>query len=412
MAELLSQLSRSWQRHRAASAPVTRRLFRCRCGRPLFFRNSRCLGCGAEVGYDPDLATIVVLPDSQRPPFRVAARRGRGTITRNYVRCANFETPAGCNWLVALEIAAAGTPASLCQSCRLTRTVPDLSIAEHGAWWARIEDAKRQLVSTLITLGLPVRSRIVEDPQRGLAFDLLRSPIDGPRVITGHAEGIVTIDVEEADDATRERRRSEMGEPYRTLLGHLRHEIGHYYWYRLISGSAWCAEFRSVFGDERSDYATALQQHHAGGPPADWARMHVSAYASAHPWEDWAETWAHYLHMIDALDTALSFGVTARAVEATFEPFPVEALGGPGETDPTASSAFLAFVDAWVELSTALNELSRSMGQPDFYPFVLSGAAVRKLYFVHRVINGRRRSQRATSTASAAPGTPVADVAH
>jgi hypothetical protein len=325
------------------------------------------------------------------------------------VRCANFAAPAACNWLVPLAPDGGVTGPLLCCSCRLTRTVPDLADPMHGNWWARIEHAKRQLVSTLVTLGLPVQSRVAEDTERGLVFDLLRSPPGGPHVITGHADGVVTVDIEEADDATRERRRADLHEPYRTLLGHLRHEVGHYYWYRLIADSKWLEPFRALFGDERAEYAAALQRHYERGPPADWSQAHVSAYASAHPWEDWAETWAHYLHMIDALDTALSFGVGAQAIEATFEPFDERALSAPRAVGPAEADTFLVFVNAWVELATALNELSRSMGQPDFYPFVLSTAAVRKLHLVHRVVNDPRRRRR---KASRIPGTPLASVAH
>lgn len=410
MADLLDRLSRSWQRHRVAAAPVTRRLFRCRCGRPLFFRNSKCLGCGAEIGYDPELAMLLIIPDGAKAPYRISSGRGRRLAERVYVRCANYSTATGCNWLVPVAEDNAGTVSLSCASCRLTRFTPDLSVPENGVWWARIEEAKRQLVSTLITLRLPVRARTTEDPQRGLAFDLLRSPPDGPRVITGHADGVVTIDIEEANDATREKRRAAMHEPYRTMLGHLRHEIGHYYWYRLIADSRWLGEFRETFGDDRADYSAALRKHYDGGPASDWALAYVSAYASSHPWEDWAETWAHYLHMIDALDTALSFGVSARAIEATFEPFQREALAT--GTGKTGADAFLAFVNAWVELATALNELSRSMGQPEFYPFVLSAAAVRKLHFVHRVVVDRtgRQSKRSMKESRMA-GTPVAHVA-
>jgi hypothetical protein len=405
MPDLLGRLSKSWRHHRVASAPVTRRLFRCeRCGRPLFFRNSRCLACGAEVGYEPDAAVMLTLPDDHGPPYRAPP-------SPPVQAGANYANAAGCNWLVAVADEAPSAHL-LCRSCRLTRTLPDLSIAQNAAWWARIEEAKRQVVSTLITLGLPVRSRIAEDPERGLAFDLLRSPADGPRVITGHVDGIITIDVEEADDAIREQRRTEMHEPYRTLLGHLRHEIGHYYWYRLVGDSPLLDAFRAQFGDERGDYAAAIADHYAAGPRADWSLSYVSAYASAHPWEDWAESWAHYLHMIDALDTALSFGLGAHAIEATFEPFEIGTLGDCGAVDPNSSAAFRAFVNAWIELATALNELSRSMGQADFYPFVLSAIAVRKLHFVHRVVTARRARRARPATAAHRVGTRVAHQAH
>ncbi len=368
----------------ALPAPVTPRAFSCRCGRPVFFRNSECLACHAPLGYDPQLRQL--LPLAPAPPRRDGLALWRADIGRRraqrYVRCANLHSAAACNWLLP-ESEGRGIVAPLCRCCRLTRTVPDLAQDNGPLWWNRIELAKRRLVSTLIALALPVRARVGEDPARGLAFDLLRATPGGPPVITGHADGVVTIDVEEADDGWRERRRAALGEPYRTLLGHLRHETGHYYWQRLVEGSAWHEPFRVLFGDERADYAQALKRHYDEGPPADWNERHVSAYASCHPWEDWAETWAHYLHLVDTLDTARSFGLDGERVELQFERYAPELLAGSGDPDP---SAFLALVNSWMELTGVLNELSRSMGVADFYPFVLSAPVVRKLHLVHRVV--------------------------
>ena len=123
-------------------------------------------------------------------------------------------------------------------------------------------------------------------------------------MVTGHADGVITLDLAESDDVHRERRRAELGEPYRTLLGHFRHEIGHYYWPILVERAGALERCRALFGDERADYGEALERHYADGPPADWAERHVSAYATMHPWEDWAETFAHYLHIRDTLQTA------------------------------------------------------------------------------------------------------------
>ena len=132
-------------------------------------------------------------------------------------------------------------------------------------------------------------------------------------MLTGHLNGVVTINVSEADDAERERRRAGLAEPYRTLLGHMRHEVGHYYWKRLVTGDAdRLARFRELFGDDRDDYAAALTRHYQSGPPQDWQDRFVSAYASAHAWEDWAETWAHYLHMTDTIEIAATCGVSLR----------------------------------------------------------------------------------------------------
>lgn len=384
-----------------------RRAFHCRCGRPVFFRNSVCLGCGTALGYDPQRLALFPLVPATRPG--VFAPATAGASSRRYRRCANLDSPAGCNWLVPLARAtpdvapiespidaATGAPTEaltdapppLCACCRLTRTLPDLAVAEHGLWWQRIEQAKRRLVSQLLGLGLRLPSR-AEDPAGGLAFDLLRAPPGGPPVITGHADGVITLDVEEADDARREQRRTALHEPYRTLLGHLRHESGHYFWQRLVEPGPWLAPFRDTFGDERADYGAALQRHHAEGPASDWPQRCVSAYASAHPWEDFAETWAHYLHLVDTLDTAASFRLSAEALEPQIEPFDPALLAdatpaeGAAAVDP---AAFLALLNGWVALTGVLNELARSMGQADFYPFVLPAPAVRKLWFVHRLI--------------------------
>jgi hypothetical protein len=187
------------------------------------------------------------------------------------------------------------------------------------------------------------------------------------------------LNIAEANDSTRESIRQQMHEPYRTLLGHLRHESGHYYWDRLVDGNSCIEGFRNLFGDDRQDYAVALQKHYSDGPPSDWALHFVSAYASSHPWEDWAETWAHYLHMHDALETAEGFGLNMNWVEMSLDDFKSDALVEP---DP----AFLDRLNAWARFSAVLNEFARSIGQRDFYPFVLSTEVVRKLHFIHRTI--------------------------
>ena len=352
---------------------VVGRRYRCACGRPVFFRNSACLACGRALGYDCERGLVLALEPEPAPGLW---REASGAAL--YRRCANFDTAAGCNWLVP---AADGGPAR-CVACRLNRTIPDLGRDDNALLWQRIELAKRRVVSQLVLLGLPVRSRLGEDPQRGLAFDLLRAP-PGGRIVTGHEAGIVTLDIEEADDARREAVRAAMAEPYRTLLGHFRHEVGHYYWERLVRDTHWLAPFRALFGDERADYHAALQANAAHGPREDWALGHVSGYASVHPWEDWAETWAHYLHMVDVVHTAVGFGLDAGAIGAGGTPFDATALWRP---DDAQAQDFLRFVNAWVGLSCALNEMSHSMGQAEFYPFVLPRAAVAKLQLIHCVV--------------------------
>ena len=194
--------------------------------------------------------------------------------------------------------------------CRLTCVIPDLAINGNREKWYRLEVAKRRLIYSLRRLGLrPFGTSAGMD----LRFEFLADSPEpnGPKVLTGHNEGRITINIAEADDAKARERRLTMHEPYRTLLGHFRHEIGHYYWDRLITESDLIEPFRELFGDERQDYALALK-HYQQGPSADWQNYYVSAYASTHPWEDWAETWAHYLHMTDALETAAASGLWLR----------------------------------------------------------------------------------------------------
>ena len=371
------------------STPTARRAFRCRCGRPVFFRNGMCLACKTPLGYDPDLVLLRPLAPTRDPQvFRAMRTRGVGMTAplTTYRRCANWTSAAPCNWLLPDNEEARLKP--FCRSCRLDRTVPDPTDRDNAELWLKVEDAKRALVSQLIALKLPVESKISENVDQGVMFDLLRSPVDGPRVMTGHDDGLITLDIEEADDVHRETVRSQMHEPYRTLIGHLRHEIGHYYWQRLVRGTEWEEPCRAIFGDDRADYGLALQSYYANGAPFDWKDRHVSAYASAHPYEDWAETWAHYLHMVDSLDTARSFGLVAHHDEIQYEAFTPQVLH-PQDSGTTASAddlAFLSVVNGWIELTGALNEVTRSMGEPDFYPFVLSRPAVRKLHFIHMVV--------------------------
>ncbi|MBX3413538.1 MAG: putative zinc-binding metallopeptidase [Pirellulales bacterium] len=351
--------------------------YRCQCERPVFFRNSLCLGCNTVLGYEPDSALVRAIEPGPTPGTWKLF--GQTEDTSLWRQCDNFESPAGCNWLVPAD-----DEEPLCRSCRLNQTIPQLDDEQNCLWWRLIENAKRRLVSQLLTLGLPVQSKVSEDTERGVMFDLLRSPEEGPRVLTGHANGLITLNIEEADDSKREKIRNQLHEPYRTLLGHFRHEIGHYYWDRLIADTHWHEKFRELFGDERQDYAEALQRHYDHGAPADWANQYISTYASSHPWEDWAESWAHYLHVVDSLDTALGFGLRGENVETTVEPFTPEDLYDPDSPD---AKRVILLINSWVQLTTVLNELARSMGQHDFYPFVMSRPVVRKLHFIQLVVN-------------------------
>jgi hypothetical protein len=374
------------------------RAYHCQCGCPVFFRNSTCLACGTPLGYETRLARLLPLMPGAEPDTWLLWQDGpvdAAAPAATYLRCANLQTPAACNWLVPVG---EGQPqVLLCRACRLNRTIPDLNDPEHpdnAELWGRIELAKRRLVSALLALGLPLASRVSEDAEHGLMFDFLRSPDIGPHIMTGHDTGLITLNLDEADDAAREAARKAMHEPYRTLLGHFRHEVGHYYWDRLISGTSRMEGFRALFGDESQDYAVSLQNNYEQGPRPDWARHYVSAYASVHPWEDWAECWAHYLHMRDTVDTALSFGLSIHSAQLEFTPFTLAALYQP---DHPEAQAFLAFLNQWTQLTTLLNEMSRSMGQPDFYPFVLAHEVVAKLHFIHLVVSAVGEQSGATS---------------
>ena len=358
------------------------RTFLCRCGNHIFFQNSLCLRCQAQLGYLPGDARLMPLD----PGPQSGTWTAEGGPPKKY--CGNRETPARCNWMVAVE-----DPSPLCIACRLNRTIPNLDDQDNARYWGLIETAKRRLVSELLALGLPVKSKVDEDEEHGLMFDFLRSPPQGPRVLTGHANGLITLNVEEADDAKREKIRLDLHEPYRTLLGHFRHEVGHYYWDQLVLDSPRLEPFRELFGDERADYSAALKANYDNGPPADWVDRYISSYASTHPWQDWAETWAHYLHIVDSLGTAIGFGLNAEDIEGTIQPFKREALYAP---DDDGAERFLSLLNSWIEMTMVVNELARSMGQRDFYPFVMSQPMVAKLQFVQLVVKDARRATTAS----------------
>jgi hypothetical protein len=299
---------------------------------------------------------------------------------QNFRRCANRRPPFSCNWLLDSTDDA---HVALCKACRLDRHLPDLSAERNRMLLARVQQAKRRVVSQLLALKLPVMSKTTEDKEHGLAFDFPIAEPGEPPVITGHADGIITINLGEADDSVRETTRARMNEAYRTMVGHFRHELGHYYWAQLIEGSVWADPFRHLFGDERADYSAALKKRYTYGPPTDWQEAFISAYASVHPWEDWAETWAHYLHIMDTVHTAKSFDIQIGRTEMTTRPFGNDDLWSIVDN---GAQAFIELVNSWVSITTVMNEMSRAMGQPDFYPFVLPSAVVTKLHFIDCVI--------------------------
>ncbi|MET0342179.1 MAG: putative zinc-binding metallopeptidase [Polyangiales bacterium] len=347
------------------------RAFACNlCGQLLFFENSHCLRCGTAVGLVPELLALTAI----EPAPRVS--RSSEVQLKRMRRCARASL-AQCNWLVAED-----DPRDLCASCRLTSAVPHMHADQELRAFAQAEGAKRRLLYQLIDLGLPIRTR-QQDPKRGLTFVLALRSEETP-VMTGHLDGVITLDLSECDNVHRERLRHAFGEPYRTLLGHFRHEVGHYYWNLLIDGKAPHAPFRALFGDERIDYQEALARNYERGPHTYWADRHVSAYAASHPWEDWAETFAHYLHIRDTLQTSAHFGLrvspTAHAVPPKGGKLDARAREEVAELD------FEQVVSDWLPLTYAFNAVNRSMGKDDLYPFVLAPAVIDKLSFVHDLV--------------------------
>ncbi|WP_058833620.1 zinc-binding metallopeptidase family protein [Luteimonas abyssi] len=344
-------------------------LFKCQhCGHVVYFENTACIRCGTMLGYLPDLARLsAVEPEG-------AAWIARANPLVRYRFCRNWEQHA-CNWMLP-----AGDENPYCRACRHNRTVPDLSNPDHHRAWQKIEAAKRRLFYTLLRLRLPTPTLGSGDPQP-LVFDFLADPPNGPKVMTGHDNGLITIALAEADDAARESARVSMGELYRTLLGHFRHEVGHYYWDRLGRDGGALDSFRALFGDERADYAQALDHHYRQGAPDDWQSSYVSAYATMHPWEDWAETWAHYLHIVDTLEMAGAFGIRIAPDIATDPAMETDFL-----FDPHRVTDVHRLIDAWLPLTYAVNSLNRAMGQPDLYPFLIPPPVVDKMAYIHGLI--------------------------
>jgi hypothetical protein len=345
------------------------KLFSCQgCGELLYFENIRCENCGRFLGYLPDSTEITALDPVEGGESVALAARDRA-----YKFCKNYNFGV-CNWMVSAE-----DEAGFCVACRHNKTIPDLSVPGNDVRWGKLEAAKHRLFYSLLRLGLPLENRL-DNPEHGLAFDFLA---DSPEthahtVLTGHDNGLITLALKEADDLTREKVRSEMGEPYRTLLGHFRHESGHYFWDRLVAGDpAMLNSFRALFGDDQLDYDQALKKHYSEGPHAGWQNDYVSVYATTHPWEDFAETWAHYLHIVDTLETAGAFGMKVRPRAARGH------IAAAIDFDPYITRRWDQVVDAWLPIEFATNSLNRSMGLTDLYPFLLSPKVIEKLGFVH-----------------------------
>ncbi|MDC9825207.1 putative zinc-binding peptidase [Devosia sp. ZB163] len=348
------------------------KLFRCdHCGNLLYFENTRCERCGRRLGYAPLLNRMLSLeggPDVWTAPF---------VDNMQFVFCANAAHGA-CNWLI-IHSPGAGP---YCRACRHNELVPDIDQPVDLMRWQSIERAKKRLVYSLLRLHLPLANR-VEDPVHGLGFRFPNEDLSSTPVLTGHASGIITIALKEADDAAREYRRTQFKEPYRTLLGHFRHEIGHYYWSVLVNGRPSHAEFRRLFGDENDpSYADGLKDYYERGAPAEWQQRYISAYATAHPWEDFAETFAHYLHLVDTTEMAAAFGVQLKPKVDKSGQLTVDL-----DYQPYDEPDIAELVENWVPLSSLINNLNRAVGQHDAYPFVLTPEVIDKLGFVLRIIH-------------------------
>jgi hypothetical protein len=363
------------------------KLFSCdHCGHALYFENVVCEHCGHRLGYVPDANALVSLEPGDtgwQAPFLPG---------RSFRFCDNAEHGA-CNWLVDAD----SGEGPFCRACRHNELIPPMDDPANLRRWQVIERAKKRLIYSLLRLRLPLATRN-EDPLHGLSFRFLSEALEPSPVRTGHQAGIITIALTEADDAQREYRRTQFNEPYRTLLGHFRHEIGHHYWDILVSQSPHIEEFRRLFGDEEF-YDAALQRYYANGAPPDWQQTHISNYATSHPWEDFAETWAHYLHLVDTTEMASAFGVRLRprvdergelTTRIDFDPYDLLSIG--------------ELIDNWIPLASLINNLNRAVGQHDAYPFVLTPLVIEKLSFIQKLA---REAGAVQWTAPGPDGTPM-----
>ena len=340
--------------------------FRCTCGNTLYFENTVCVQCGRKLGFLPDELVLSALEPDRKGNFVALATEARG---HHYRQCRNYADQDACNWMVSAD-----DPNPYCVACRLNQVIPNLGKPGNRERWLRVEKRKRRLIYDLRRHRLPLVGRDLE-PRTGLAFAFLeddpgtglefRDSHEGTQILTGHANGLITINIAEADDVERERMRVAMNEAQRTLLGHFRHESGHYYWDRLVRNGPLLGRVRELFGDEREDYQAALNRYYSEGAAWGWQDEYVSAYASSHPWEDWAECWAHLLQIVDTLETAAAIGmVPAQAVSDDMD----------------------ERIEHWVKLAVNINLLNRSLDQPDPYPFVLTPTIIDKLKLVNTVI--------------------------
>jgi hypothetical protein len=346
------------------------KLYTCsNCHSLIYFENNICLHCGYSLGFDANTLSLITLVSEGKNSY---ANIQHDQQKFHYCKNAEYGT---CNWLIY-----SSQPSEFCQACELNRVIPALTSDDNMKRWKNIEVAKHRLVYSLLRLRLPVSKRI-ENEETGIAFDFLAQTSPREKVITGHDSGTITLNIDEADEAARAKHKLDLGEKYRTLLGHFRHEIGHYYWEVLIRNTDAIEKYRLLFGNEERDYKEALENYYKNGAPSDWSDHYISPYASSHPWEDWAETWAHYLHLMDTLETAFAFGIRIQPdmVQDT------KGIQASIQQDPYDMTDFSQIIKWWLPLTFAVNSLNRSMGHSDFYPFIISDNVVEKLQFIHEV---------------------------
>lgn len=339
------------------------------CQQQIFFLDSACQHCDAPIGFvasERDMGTFTKMSDD------VWQAQNTAYQNREYKPCYNYSHYQVCNWMIL-----ASSEAEYCESCQLTTVIPNLENSEAIVYWRRLEEAKRRFLYLAQRMYMMPKPKKSEQDAFGLSYEFLM-PIDGKPVLTGHANGVITLNAVEADVVYRETTRVNMGENYRTLLGHFRHESGHYYLNIMqYLHPEVMDEFRHYFGDERQDYAEALKQHYEDGAPEDWQADFISTYATSHPWEDWAETWAHYLHIMETLETAYFAGLAVNGNGTTLKSMSFKEC-------PIGAKDFEYILEVWITLTFNLNALNRSMGLEDAYPFKLTETVKDKLRFIHR----------------------------
>lgn len=337
------------------------KIFECpNCATNVFFDNTRCIKCNTYIGYN-------VVTDA----FDFASNDSSELKTQLKF-CYNYQYSV-CNWLIDTN-----SQDKFCMACKLNRKVPNQTDIEGFKKWQRLEIAKHRLIYQLVKLGLPIDSKV--NNENGIAFDFI-SENNKDNLVTGHSNGVVTILLSEADSVHREQLKKQMNEVYRTLLGHFRHEIGHYYWMLFFDNNSSLQAFRNIFGDENIDYGLALEAHYKNGAPSNWNQSFISKYASSHPWEDWSETWAHYLHIMDTLETGHDLGLTF--TDNLSDNNLKNQLNCP---NPYTTKDFKVIFNANMELTLAVNSLNRSMGVPDIYPFIIPNTVYEKLDFIHNLL--------------------------